>query len=72
MLSWGTGVQSSFVDRHGLTLGTADNGFSRRYTVDKETLPDKLGVGIRWVSKRRKIGIALVLVNSRMKAIIDH
>jgi len=52
MLSWGTGVQSSFVDRHGLTLGTADAGFTRRYTVDKETLPDKLGVGIRWENKK--------------------
>ena len=50
ILCWGTGVQSSFVDRHGLTLGTADVSVSRRYTVDGETLPNKLGVGIRWVS----------------------
>lgn len=50
MLSWNTGVQTSFVDRHGLTLGTTDSRFSRRYKVDEETLPDKLGVGIRWVS----------------------
>lgn len=50
MLSWNTGVQTSFVDRHGLTLGTTDSRFSRKYTVDEETLPDKLGVGIRWVS----------------------
>jgi len=50
VLCWGTGVQSSFVDRHGLTLGTADELFPRRYTVDEETLPNKLGVGIRWVS----------------------
>jgi hypothetical protein len=53
MLSWNTGVQTSFVDRHGLTLGTTDPRFSRRYTVDEETLPDKLGVGIRWVSALR-------------------
>lgn len=51
ILCWGTGVQSSFVDRHGLTLGTADASFSRKYTVDGETLPNKLGVGIRWENK---------------------
>jgi hypothetical protein len=53
-LCWGTGVQSSFVDHHGLTLGTLFNkedhkGFTRRYKVDEETLPNKLGVGLRWV-----------------------
>jgi len=54
-LCWGTGVQSSIVDKHGLTVGTLfnsenSNGFTRRYKVDEETLPNKLGVGLRWVS----------------------
>jgi hypothetical protein len=47
-LSYGTVVQTAFISSHGLTLGTADEGFTRRYTVDKETLPNKLGIGIRW------------------------
>lgn len=48
VLSYGTVVQSNFVPRHGLTLGTANDGFTRRYKVDEKTLPSKLGVGLRW------------------------
>lgn len=49
VLSYGTVVQSAFVPQHGLTLGTADGSFTRRYEVDEGTLPSKLGVGLRWV-----------------------
>jgi hypothetical protein len=48
VISYGTVVQSVFVAWHGLTLGTADEGFTRRFKVDEETLPSKLGIGIRW------------------------
>jgi hypothetical protein len=48
VVSYGTVVQSVFVSWHGLTLGTADEGFTRRYQVDEDTLPSKLGIGIRW------------------------
>ncbi|KAL3792976.1 hypothetical protein HJC23_010989 [Cyclotella cryptica] len=48
VVSYGTVVQSVFVSWHGLTLGTADEGFTRRYQVDEGTLPSKLGIGIRW------------------------
>lgn len=48
VLSYGTVVQSNLVAPHGLTLGTADGGFTRRYEVDEKTLPSKLGIGLRW------------------------
>ena len=48
VLSYGTVVQSNFVPQHGLTLGTTDDGFTRRYQVDEDTLPSKLGIGLRW------------------------
>ena len=48
IVSYGTVVQSAFVPWQGLTLGTADDEFTRKYQVDAETLPSKLGIGIRW------------------------
>jgi len=48
VLSYGTVVQSVFVDFHGVTLGTVTEGFTRRYGVDEDTLPNKLGIGLRW------------------------
>lgn len=54
VVSYGTVVQSVFVSWHGLTLGTADEGFTRRYQVDEDTLPSKLGIGIRWEKKASK------------------
>ena len=48
VLSYGTVVQSVFVNTHGLTLGTADGGFTRRYRVDEATLASTLGIGLRW------------------------
>ena len=48
VLSYGTVVQSNFVNTHGLTIGTADGGFTRRYQVDEETLSSTLGIGLRW------------------------
>jgi hypothetical protein len=54
VLSYGTVVQSDFVPLHGLTLGTVDGGFTRRYHVDEDTLPNKLGVGLRWEKQRQK------------------
>ncbi|KAL7552098.1 hypothetical protein ACHAWF_015310 [Thalassiosira exigua] len=50
VLSYGTVVQTAFVPQHGLTLGTADDGFTRKYAVDEGTLPNKLGVGVRWTA----------------------
>jgi len=54
VLSYGTVVQSNFIPWHGLTLGTVNKEFTRRYSVDEETLPSKLGVGIRWEEEERK------------------
>ena len=48
VLSYGTVVQSNFIPYHGLTLGTSDDGFTRRYRVDEDTLPSKLGIALRW------------------------
>lgn len=48
IVSYGTVVQSVFVSSHGLTMGTLDKGFTRRYELDAQTLPSKLGIGIRW------------------------
>lgn len=48
VISYGKTVQSTFVDWHGVTLGTVTEGFSRKYGVDEDTLLRKLGVGIRW------------------------
>jgi len=48
VLSYGTVVQSNFVPQHGLTLGAINDGFTRRYQVDEDTLPSKLGIGLRW------------------------
>jgi hypothetical protein len=48
VLSYGTVVQSVFVNTHGLTLGTSDVGFTRRYRVDETTLSSTLGIGLRW------------------------
>lgn len=48
VLCYGTVVQSAFVSFHGVTLGTADEGFTRRYQVDEATLGSKLGIGLRW------------------------
>ena len=53
IVSYGTVVQSAFVPWQGLTLGTADDEFTRRYQVDAETLPSKLGIGIRWEKEHK-------------------
>jgi hypothetical protein len=54
IMSYGTVVQSVFVSWHGLTLGTDDEGFTRRYKIDPDTLPSKLGIGIRWENRNSK------------------
>ncbi len=48
VLCYGTVVQSAFVSSHGVTLGTADEGFTRRYQIDEASLGSKLGIGLRW------------------------
>lgn len=48
VLSYGTVIQTNFIPEHGLALGTDDEGFTRQYQVDEDTLPSKLGIGIRW------------------------
>jgi hypothetical protein len=53
IMSYGTVVQSVFVAWHGLTLGTVDGGFTRKYEIDPDTLPSKLGIGIRWLDQSR-------------------
>lgn len=52
IMSYGTVVQSVFVPWHGLTLGTVDEGFTRKYEIDPDTLPSKLGIGIRWMNQK--------------------
>jgi len=54
IMSYGTVIQSVFVNWHGLTLGTVDGTFTRRYSVDEETLPSKLGIGLRWGEEENK------------------
>mmetsp|Transcript_1945 Transcript_1945/g.4194 ORF Transcript_1945/g.4194 Transcript_1945/m.4194 type:complete len:899 (-) Transcript_1945:1167-3863(-) len=53
-LSYGTVVQSVLVNEHGLTLGTTDDGFTRRYQVDEDSLPSKLGIGLRWKNQHQR------------------
>ena len=48
ILCYGTVVQSAFVSSHGVTLGTADEGFTRKYQIDEASLGSKLGIGLRW------------------------
>ena len=54
IMSYGTVVQSVFVATHGLSLGTSGEGFTRKYEIDPDTLPSKLGIGIRWDSSSQK------------------
>lgn len=52
VLSSDTIVQLSAVERHGLTLGTLNDGaVDTVYSVDEDSPPRQLGLGLKWTTK---------------------
>ena len=53
VLGYGTVVQSNVVTSHGVTVGTSELDFTRRYVVDESSFGSKLGIRLRWTSSSK-------------------